>query len=99
VSFLENDGMPTNTPPDPNNKFSPDSGLGFALRIGTEIISGILVGLVLGYALDHVLDTQPWGLIVMVLLGAASGIMNIFRLLGFWKPPTPPKPPTSRRDV
>ncbi len=72
----------------PKKKFSPDSSLGFAMRIGTEFTSGILVGLLMGYALDQVLNTKPWGLVVMVLLGAAAGILNIFRLLGLWGPST-----------
>lgn len=76
--------------------FSPQCGLGFAYRIGIEFISGILVGLILGYAIDHVLDTQPWGLVGMVLLGASAGLLNIFRILGLWnscsaKPPVPPE--------
>lgn len=64
--------------------FSPQSTLGFALRLGTELTSGILVGLLMGYAIDYVFVTQPWGLVVMVLLGAAAGMLNIFRLLGLW---------------
>jgi ATP synthase protein I len=79
----------------PKKKFSPESGLGFALRIGTEFTSGILVGLLMGYAIDQVLGTQPWGLVVMVLLGAAAGILNIFRLMGLWGPATNQKPPSS----
>lgn len=91
--------MPKNSSKQPQKPtFSVQSGLGFAYRIGLEFISGILVGLILGYALDHVLDTQPWGLVVMVLLGASAGLLNIFRILGLWNPspgnastPTPDK--------
>ena len=80
----------------PQKKFSPESGLGFAFRLGTELTSGILVGLLMGYAIDQVLGTKPWGLVVMVLLGAAAGILNIFRLLGLWRSPTNQKPPSSK---
>jgi len=48
-------------------KFSPQSQLGFAWRVGTEFISGIFVGLLLGYAIDHVFGAKPWGLVVMVM--------------------------------
>lgn len=79
--------MPKNSSKQPQKPpFSAQSGLGFAYRIGLEFISGILVGLILGYALDHVLGTQPWGLVVMVLLGASAGLLNIFRILGLWNP-------------
>jgi ATP synthase protein I len=83
-------------------KFSPQSQLGFAWRVGTEFISGIFVGLLLGYAIDHVFDAKPWGLVVMVILGAAAGILNIFRMLGFWGTPSPkavtPKSKGEKKD-
>jgi ATP synthase protein I len=50
--------------------------------VSIEFFSGILVGLLLGYVVDHIFDTQPWGLVAMVILGAAAGILNIFRMLG-----------------
>lgn len=91
--------MPENFPPKKSQKssFSPQAGLGAAYRIGIEFISGILVGLVLGYTIDHVLDTQPWGLVMMVLLGASAGLLNIFRMLGIW-PSFSAKMPSSLSD-
>ena len=87
--------------PPPKRAFSPQSGMGFALRLGTEFTSGILVGLLMGYAIDRVCDTQPWGLVIMVLLGAAAGILTIFRMLGLWGNPAtkiPPSPPGEKKD-
>lgn len=81
--------------------FSAQTGLGFAYRLGIEFMSGILVGLLLGYAIDRVWGTQPWGLVVMVLLGSLAGLFNIFRLLGLWGMPvakTPPLPPKEGKD-
>ena len=72
--------------------FSPQAGLGFAYRLGLEFISGILVGLLLGYAIDQVLGSQPWGLVVMVLFGSLAGLLNIFRMLGLWGMPAPKTP-------
>ena len=72
----------TPAPSEARLPFSPRSELGFAWRVGTEFISGICVGLLLGYAVDHVLGTKPWGLVALVILGAAAGILNIFRLVG-----------------
>jgi len=68
----------------PKPPFSPQAGLGFAWRLGAELISGILVGLFLGYAIDGTWGTQPWGLVSMVVLGSAAGLLNIFRMLGLW---------------
>ena len=91
--------MPENFPPKESQKtpFPPQAGLGAAYRVGIEFISGILVGLLLGYAIDHVLDTQPWGLVIMVLLGASAGLLNIFRMLGIW-PSFSAKMPSSLSD-
>jgi ATP synthase protein I len=90
--------VPKNSSKQPQKpSFSPQSGLGFAYRVGIEFISGILVGLILGYAFDYMLGTQPWGLVIMVLLGASAGLMNIFRLLGLWPSPFS-KPPTNEEE-
>jgi ATP synthase protein I len=80
--------------------FSPQTNLGLAYRLGIEFISGILVGLLLGYAIDEELGTQPWGLVAMVLLGSAAGLLNIFRILGLWRSPpkTPPLPPKEEKN-
>lgn len=93
----------TKNPHKPPQKqaFSPLSGVGFAYRVGIEFTSGILVGLLLGYAIDQVLGIQPWGLVVMVLLGASAGLLNIFRMLGLWGSPvakTPPLPTREEKD-
>lgn len=85
----------------PKRPFSAQAGLGFAFQVGTEFTSGILVGLLMGYAIDQVFNTQPWGLVIMVLLGAAAGMLNIFRMLGLWGPsPTKktPSPPGEEKD-
>jgi ATP synthase protein I len=69
----------------------PRGALGLGLRVGVELVAGLAVGLALGWVFDRLLGTRPWGLIVFFLLGAAAGMLNVFRLarqivLG----PTPP---------
>jgi ATP synthase protein I len=54
-----------------------------ALRAGTEFISGLIVGVIFGLGIDHFFNTKPFGLIVMILLGAAAGFRNIFRLVSY----------------
>ena len=62
---------PTNEPP---------KGFGLALRCGADLISGLVVGVGIGYALDnYVFDTKPWLMILFFFLGAAAGLMNVFR--------------------
>lgn len=67
----------------PNNKSQLSSQL--AWRAGSEFLSGILVGVFFGYLIDRFFATKPWGMIVMILLGAAAGIRNIFRVVNLDK--------------
>lgn len=58
------------------------SGLGKALRFSAEFIAGIVAGFGVGWAIDSVVGTSPWGMIVGLLLGFAAGMLNIMRAAG-----------------
>ncbi len=58
---------------------SAGSGLGFALRIGTELVAGIAVGVGIGLGLDYWLGTKPWLMIAFFFLGAGAGMLNVYR--------------------
>jgi ATP synthase protein I len=45
-----------------------------AYRIIAELLGGVLVGLAIGFAVDRVFKTTPWGLIGGILLGFALSI-------------------------
>jgi ATP synthase protein I len=53
--------------------------LGFAFRIGTELIAGVAVGGLIGWALDRWLGTSPLLLILFFVIGTGAGFMNVFR--------------------
>lgn len=55
------------------------SGLSRGLRLGSEFIAAILVGAGIGYLLDLWLNTSPWLMLVMVLVGFAAGVLNVIR--------------------
>lgn len=57
------------------------SGLSLALRIGVELVAALIVGVAIGLGLDKWLDTAPWFLLLFFLLGAAAGILNVFRTM------------------
>jgi ATP synthase protein I len=57
------------------------SGLARGMRIGTEFIAAILVGAVLGFAIDQVAGTGPWGMLALLLLGFSAGILNVIRVV------------------
>ena len=59
------------------NKSFKDFG-GF-LKLGVELISAIIVGLVIGLFLDNYFQSIPIFFIIFVILGFAAGIMNVFR--------------------
>lgn len=55
------------------------SGFGMAMRIGTELVAGLVVGVGIGYMLDRWLGTMPWFLVGFFFLGAGAGILNVYR--------------------
>lgn len=55
------------------------SGLGWALRIGVEMVSAVVVGVGIGLGLDWWLGTKPWFLVVFFLLGSAAAMLNVYR--------------------
>ena len=46
----------------------PQSGLGIGLRIGMELVVGVMMGLAIGWFLDRTFGTEPWGLLVFFVL-------------------------------
>jgi ATP synthase protein I len=55
----------------------PDYGQAF--RLASEFVAGVLVGAALGWGLDKVAGTSPWGLIALLLLGFCAGVFNVVR--------------------
>ena len=58
---------------------TPRTAWQLGMRYGSEFFAGVLVGGGLGFILDLVAPTQPFGLIVGMLLGFASGTLNVVR--------------------
>jgi ATP synthase protein I len=58
---------------------APPSKLGLAFRLVTELVAAVIVGGGIGWALDRVLGTSPFLLIVMFFCGIAAGIVNVVR--------------------
>ncbi|HTV46634.1 MAG TPA: AtpZ/AtpI family protein [Stellaceae bacterium] len=58
---------------------TPPGGLGLGMRMATELAAALIVGLALGWVFDRVFHTRPWGLIIFFFLGAAAGMLNVFR--------------------
>ncbi|MBO1324734.1 AtpZ/AtpI family protein [Acetobacter sp. TBRC 12305] len=52
-----------------------------ALRAGTEMLSALIVGVAIGWGLDHWLHTRAVFLILFALLGGGAGVLNVWRLV------------------
>ena len=58
------------------------SAMARGFRLSSELIAGVLVGAVIGWGIDRLLSTSPWGLIVFFLLGFTAGVINVMRAAG-----------------
>jgi ATP synthase protein I len=64
---------------------SNSTALGQALRLSAEFISGVVAGGIVGWIVDRLFGSAPWGLIVCVLLGFCAGMLNLMRAAGVVK--------------
>lgn len=65
-----------------DGKTSSVAGFGQALKLSSEFIAGIVVGVGIGWFVDRLLGTSPWGLIVFLMLGFGAGVLNVLRSAG-----------------
>ena len=53
--------------------------LGQAWRMSTELVVSVMVGLGLGYGIDTIFGSKPWGILLGLCFGFAAGIMTVLR--------------------
>jgi ATP synthase protein I len=53
--------------------------MAYGFRMSSELVGAIVVGGLIGYALDRLLGTTPWLFLLFFVLGFAAGILNILR--------------------
>jgi|TARA_B100000809_G_scaffold247605_1_gene276807 Uncharacterized protein conserved in bacteria len=63
----------------PKAKTTAASGYGTGMKMVLDLVGGALVGLVFGLALDQIFGTKPWGVLILLLLGMASGFRLMLR--------------------
>jgi ATP synthase protein I len=54
-------------------------GMAYGMRMATELVSAVIVGGLIGYALDWWLGTKPWLFLLFFVLGFAAGVLNVLR--------------------
>lgn len=70
-------------PASEDERSETSSSVAQAMKLSSEFIAGIVVGAVIGWALDRYAGTSPWGLIVFLLLGFGAGTLNVLRSAGY----------------
>lgn len=60
---------------------SRGGGIAFAVRIGVDLVAALIVGVGIGVLLDRWLGTSPWFLLLFFVLGAAAGMLNVYRVM------------------
>jgi ATP synthase protein I len=56
------------------------SAMGTGLRVGSELVAGVLVGGFIGWWLDYWFGTSPLCLLIMLALGMVAGFWNVYRV-------------------
>jgi ATP synthase protein I len=72
------------------------SAIARGFRLSTELVAAVLVGAAIGWLIDWGLGIKPWGMIVLLLLGFAAGVLNVMRAAGV-VPPNTLDPPRSKQ--
>ena len=65
-----------------NNLDNNENGsfMGSAFKLGTELVSAVAVGTIIGFILDSWFDTKPWLIILFFFLGSIAGILNVIKV-------------------
>lgn len=64
---------------EPADRSQGMQGVAQGLKIASEFVAGILVGAAIGYLIDTLAGTSPFGLIVFLMIGFAAGVLNVIR--------------------
>ncbi|KQT54736.1 hypothetical protein ASG43_04010 [Aureimonas sp. Leaf454] len=72
-------------------------GAADGMKLASEFVAGVLAGAGIGYLIDRIAGTQPFGLVIFLLLGFAAGVLNVLRSIG--KAPQPRTGAVPRPDA
>ena len=62
-----------------DNSEKNGSFMGFAFKLGTELVAAVAVGTIIGFILDSWFDTKPWLIIIFFFIGSAAGLLNVIK--------------------
>jgi F0F1-type ATP synthase assembly protein I len=76
-----------------------DSNWGLLIGVGSQVLVGVVMGLLAGQWLDKKFGWAPWGLIVCTLLGVTAGMYSMIREgMRVNRDPPKSKPPGSGQN-
>lgn len=58
------------------SRYSSDGRL---IKVSSDFFAAVVTGGILGFCIDRVFSISPWGLVIFLLLGFASGVLDILR--------------------
>ena len=64
----------------PQGSGSTDANYRSGNRVLADLLGGLLGGTVIGWAIDQLFGTGPWGLLVGLFLGIVVAFRNVFRM-------------------
>jgi ATP synthase protein I len=59
---------------------STGQAMGMGFRVVSELVAGVLVGGGMGWAIDRLLGTSPFALLIMLFVGMGAGFWNVYRI-------------------
>lgn len=51
------------------------------LSVGSILSSMVIAGFILGFAVDYFLDTTPWFMLALGILGMIGGTLKVYKLM------------------
>ena len=63
----------------PKKAITSGADLGMGMKIASDLIAGVLVGIFIGFNVDKYLETKPLFVIVFVFIGFIAGMANVYR--------------------
>ena len=59
---------------------SSAGAMALGMRAMSELVAAVMVGAGLGWGFDHLVGSDPWGLIAGLALGGVAGFWGVYRL-------------------
>jgi ATP synthase protein I len=66
---------------DPEDRYSAARTVGAGVLVPGMLFGCVVVGVVLGYFIDKWLGSNPWGLLVGLVIGSVAGVREMLKLL------------------